>query len=204
MGRHALPEKKGRRPACIHLDSDLLILAREKLKETRGNDNLSDLLNEFLTDFVLGEPRGVDPIRQEVKALAERKRKEILSQRKIVQEETTIRQEVDAYQAKRDIAIRTAMIDVISSHRSFESWLPEHDIEGDFVDELDRAVDRISAKAGYDLTIAEVIKIYGDWKRQNVVSQQEHGAAPPSQLERTPGHPSVSEMNANEYHEPAA
>lgn len=191
MGRPPNPEKRGRQQTNIHLDPVLVFCVKRKLREIRGNDNLSDFVTELLEAFFMGETKGEDPVKEEIKKIVDEKRREILSQHKLFQEVTASKDAAEQYRLTRDNAVRSATITVLSTVHNFSRYLPEHDIYGDYVDELDRILDKISRKAGYEVELSDVLSIWKELSAQ--VSPEEHGAAPSCQLERAPGHPLVEE-----------
>lgn len=169
------------------LNADLVLLTREKLRETRGNENISQFVNELLEEFVLTDRIGPDPIRQEIKALAEKKRLELISQRKLMEETTTEELRVKDYKMTRETAIRDAAIQVLSSTPGFDRWRPENDLHGDLIDYYFKTIDRISQAAGYDVSPSEVEQIWKSIKNQ-VQEQIRSRAGAIRQEGSAPGH----------------
>lgn len=152
-------ERQRKRQTNLYLDLDLVLLARTKLLDSTGDDNLSELVNELLGEFV-GAEEIHNPIRQQVRTLMEKKRKEYLSQKKIITDQEAVEIEVREYQEKRAAAIERACTSVFLKYRDFRRCLPEHDVDFLHIDEFNRAVADISHLAGYDVDSREVIAMY--------------------------------------------
>lgn len=154
------------------LQEDLVLLARERLNETRGSDNLSQLVNEFLEEFV-GVDDTANPIRQQIRTLMEKKRKEYLSQKKIVSEQEAVKFEVREYQEKRAAAIEQACVTTFLKYRDFRRCLPEHDVDFLYIDTFNQAVADISLLSGYDVDSREVIAAYHKKSGTRAVNHRE-------------------------------
>lgn len=140
----------------VIIDEEVLLLARMK-----GLENLSDFVRKALESFVLEDEDYMipNPIHEKAKAIAEKMKHELRSQKKIIGEKAAAAFEVQEYQQKRYTAIESACLKTFL-HRNFSRCLPENDPDSDHFDEFEHAVSEISRSAGYDVDPAEVIKIY--------------------------------------------
>jgi len=153
----------------VIIDEEVLLLARMK-----GLENLSDFVRKALESFVLDDEDYTipNPIHEKAKAIAEKMKHELRSQKKIIGEKEAAAFEVQEYQQKRHTAIENACVKTFL-HRNFSRCLPENDPDFDHVDEFDHAVSEISRLAGYDVDPAEVIRIYHQKTRTKYTGTRE-------------------------------
>ncbi len=142
------------------LDDTLVYLAREKLKIIRGNDNLSQFVNEFLEDFVLGENAGKDPAREAARELAQKRRKELGEQRRIFVDNELKLQLADQARLARSMKIREVSKKILLRHPNFEEYFPENDLHGDHTDRLQDIIDQITVVAGYRPLMEELKEVW--------------------------------------------
>ncbi len=168
-----------RKTCCLYLDPEVVLLAQWKCKEIFGDRRkISQIVNDFLSDFVTdGEITDrPDPIKEKARELTRKKIKEFREQKKIISESEAAKLEAEQYRSNRDTAVRNAAVRIFLRYRISEKWLPEHDVHGDHLDDLEKITGEICKLSGHDTDTGEICAIYRGIHGMRYISYTETSA----------------------------
>lgn len=115
-----------------------------------GIENISDFINRCCEETILLDQPDFSPAKQ-AKIIAEKTRKDILSQRKLIEEEKSHQEQA---QEMYDVFISEAA-EMFRNVRSFKTKLPEYDTHGDHVSLWSNCADLLSERCGFTVTEIE-------------------------------------------------
>ncbi len=178
-----------RKTCCLYLDPEVVLLAQWKCKEIFGDRRkISQIVNDFLSDFVtdgelIDRP---DPIKEKARELTNQKIRQLREQKKIISQSEAAKIEAETYRSTRDTAVRNAAIRIFLKYRVSEKWLPEHDIHGDRLDDMERITSEICTLSKHETDVGEICAIFRNIHGIKHVSYSEK---PASEFESTGGEP---------------
>lgn len=137
---------------CLYLNPDYVLGIQDC-----GIENLSSYVNEFLLQTILLEKPDYTPSKQ-AKIIAARVRKERVEQKRLIEETRSFEE-----QARELMEVRTKVFNEKAGayFKHIETWfnkLPENDHYGDFDTVWVEAIDKLSVKCAYPITIEDCQK----------------------------------------------
>lgn len=129
----------------VYLNTDLTIGI-----EDCGIRNLSDFFNHCLEETILLNNPDFSPGKQ-AKLVAERLRKDILAQRKIVEEQRSFQEQAEEMHEK----FKSEASRFFQNIESFKEKLPEYDLHGDYESFWNRYAANLSKICGFTVTVNE-------------------------------------------------
>ena len=136
--------KKGK---CLYLKEDLCTGIH-----ACGIENLSEFVNFVMEETILLDNPDYSP-RKQAKIIADKVRKNLLAQRKIVEEEQTYQEQAEAMHER----FLNEASHMFRNIKSFSSRLPEYDVHGDNNALWDKCADSLSEVCGFLVTPSECI-----------------------------------------------
>ncbi|GEM_PF-2603571 len=113
----------------LYLDQEVVFLATRKLTAMTGNKRmLSAFVNQMLEEFILeGDDLPETSIRQKARELADKIRREKMSQRKIIQDEETRKADRERQEAEKRAAIEQATREAVRKLEFKREYLRDRD-----------------------------------------------------------------------------
>ena len=147
-----------RKPTCVNVDIELLLVARAK---GLGSREFSNFVNYCLEEFCLADTKPVlDPLHSLAKEIVAKKRVELESQQKLIKEEETKKSQVAEMQRQRLEKIRKAAITEFRKRPTYFRCLPTYDRFHDRIDEFEQLRMAIEERCGFSVVPMEIIEVH--------------------------------------------